>query len=160
VAHVGARHGNMAPDSTNAQLFVYGTLRKDCRNGMHHMLASDAKFIGHARMRGRLVRVHGEPGGYPGLVRATAERKWVRGEIYVLENPDHTLARLDEYEGCGPRDARPHEYERVQHEVILESGANVLAWVYLYTGSTDEKGEISSGDYCQPSPAPRSVARE
>jgi len=144
----------------NARLFVYGTLRKDCRNGIHRMLAGDAKFIGHARMRGRLVQVRGGPGGYPGLVRATAARAWVRGEVYVLENPDDVLARLDEYEGCGPRDARPHEYERVQHEAILESGANILVWVYLYTGSTAEKVDILSGDYCHPSPSPRSVARE
>ena len=137
----------MAPDVMNARLFVYGTLRKDRRNGMHHMLASDAKFIGHARMRGRLVQVRGEPGGYPGLVRATDERAWVRGEVYVLENPDDVLARLD-------------EYERVQHEAILESGANILVWVYLYTGSTAEKVDILSGDYCHPSPSPRSVARE
>jgi gamma-glutamylcyclotransferase (GGCT)/AIG2-like uncharacterized protein YtfP len=150
----------MAPDAMNARLFVYGTLRKDCRNGKHAMLASDARFIGHARMRGRLVQVRGGPGGYPGLVRATAERAWVRGEVYVLDNPADMLVRLDEYEGCGPRDPRPHEYERVQHEVILESGGNVLAWVYLYTGSTEGMAEISSGDYCTPSPSPRSVARE
>jgi gamma-glutamylcyclotransferase (GGCT)/AIG2-like uncharacterized protein YtfP len=149
----------MAPDVMSARLFVYGTLRRDCRNRMHHMLAGDTKYIGHARMRGRLVQIRGEPGGYPGLVSATGERAWVRGEVYFMENPAHVLARLDDYEGCGPRDATPHEYERVQHEVILETGASVLAWVYLYTASIAGKVEILSGDYCHPSSSPKSKAR-
>lgn len=150
----------MASDVMKARLFVYGTLRRDCRSGMHHMLAGNARFIGHARTRGRLVHVCGGPGGYPGLVRATDEQAWVRGEVYLLEKPDDVLARLDEYERCGPRDPRPHEYERVQHEIILESGATILAWVYVYTGSIAGKVEILSGDYCHPSPSPGSAARE
>ncbi len=34
------------------RLFVYGTLRKDIKNGMFHLLARHARFVGHARVRG------------------------------------------------------------------------------------------------------------
>jgi gamma-glutamylcyclotransferase (GGCT)/AIG2-like uncharacterized protein YtfP len=83
----------------------------------------------------------------------------VRGEVYFLERPDALLARLDEYEGCGPRDAKPHEYERVQRAVVLDSGASDLAWVYVYTGCAAGTSEIVSGDYCRPSGLPEVEAR-
>lgn len=45
-------------------LFVYGTLRKDVRNSMFHLLAREARFVGRARMQGLLFDL----GDYPGLV--------------------------------------------------------------------------------------------
>ncbi|MCG6877246.1 MAG: gamma-glutamylcyclotransferase [Betaproteobacteria bacterium] len=128
-----------------ARLFVYGTLRKDCRDGMHQMLAQQARFVGYAQIRGRLYDL----GDYPGLVSATEHRAWVRGEVYELENPSAVLARLDDYEGCGPHDAKPHEFERTRREIVLESAETGLVWVYLYAGSLVGKDEIRSGDYCR-----------
>lgn len=128
-----------------ARLFVYGTLRKDCRESMHHMLAERARFIGYARARGRLYHL----GDYPGMVSATEPHAWVRGEVYELANPSAVLARLDDYEGCGPHDAKPYEFERARQEIVLESGENDIAWVYLYAGSLAGKDEIRSGDYCR-----------
>ena len=128
------------------RLFVYGTLRKDSRRSMHHMLAQQARFVGYARTRGRLYQL----GGYPGLVSSGEPRAWVRGEVYALERPSEVLARLDDYEGCGPNDAKPYEFERVQGEVVLESGETSLAWIYLYAGALVGRREIASGDYCRP----------
>jgi len=132
------------------RLFVYGTLRKDCRPGMHHMLARQARFVGYARTRGRLYDL----GEYPGLVPAIDSRgephAWVRGEVYALESPSEVLTRLDDYEGCGASDAHPHEFARVRGEVILESGETAPAWIYVYAGTLAGRREIPSGDYCRP----------
>lgn len=109
------------------------------------MLARQARFVGYARTRGRLYQL----GGYPGLVSSREPRGWVRGEVYALERPSEMLARLDDYEGCGPNDAPPHEFERVEGEVILESGEAGVAWIYVYAGTLDGRSEIASGDYCR-----------
>lgn len=126
------------------RLFVYGTLRKGSANSMHHMLGHDAKFVARARTQGRLYDL----GEYPGLVASDAGT-WVHGDVYELGDPSAMLARLDDYEGCGPNDARPHEYERVPCEVVMETGAHEVAWVYVYRGTLAGKREIPSGDFCR-----------
>jgi len=125
------------------RLFVYGTLRKDVRKSMFHLLAGEAKFLGRARAQGRLLNL----GEYPGLVPSAGCGSWVHGELYALDDVVRTLARLDEYERCGPNDPEPHEFERIEMEVLVESGTRVAAWVYVYKGSTTDKEEIVSGDY-------------
>ena len=125
------------------RLFVYGTLRKDVPNSMFHLLAGEAKLVGRARAPGRMLNL----GDYPGLVPSTGSGSCVHGEVYALAAAATTLARLDEYERCGSNDPKLHEFERVEMEVLLESGARVNAWVYVYTGSTTGKQEIVSGDY-------------
>ena len=125
------------------RLFVYGTLRKDIRNSRFHVLAREAQevtFVGHARIQGRLFDL----GTYPGLVLSGDPGARVRGELYALGNPDDTLSRLDDYEG--------NEFERVERDVVLDSGASGKAWVYIYTGSTANKREVVSGDYLGETP--------
>ena len=107
------------------------------------MLAQESKFVGHARIQGRLIHL----GEYPGVVPSGDPARWVHGEVYALDNPSETLSRLDDYEGCGPHDPEPHEFERVEKDVVLESGASDKAWVYIFRGSTAKKREILSGDY-------------
>jgi gamma-glutamylcyclotransferase (GGCT)/AIG2-like uncharacterized protein YtfP len=124
-------------------LFVYGTLRKDVRNSMFHLLAREARFIGRARVQGFLLDL----GEYPGFVPSAAPGEWVHGEVYALDFPDQTIARLDEYEGCGPSDPPPHEFERVVTEIVLGAGQAETAWVYVYRGVTGDKRRIPSGDY-------------
>jgi len=124
------------------RLFVYGTLRKDSANSMHRMLERDASFVARARTRGHLYDL----GEYPGLVASDADT-WVYGDVYELADPSATLARLDDYEGCGSNDAKPHEYERVRCEVVMDTGGRETAWVYIYRGTLAGKREIRSGDY-------------
>ena len=124
-------------------LFVYGTLRRDIRNSMFHLLARHAQFVGHARIRGRLCDL----GDYPGVVLSIDEDRWVHGEVYALDNENEVLARLDEYEGCGPQDPPPHEFERIACEITLDDGKTTRAWVYEYKGECEGKQEIASGDY-------------
>ncbi len=131
-----------------SRLFVYGTLRSDVCNSMFHLLAREATFVGRGQVQGRLFNL----GGYPGLVLCHDHGSWVQGEVYALANPAETLTRLDDYERCGPNDPEPHQYERVEKDVLLESGANDRAWVYVYRGSTADTKQILSGDYLDEAP--------
>ena len=133
------------------RLFVYGTLRKDIPNSRVHLLAQEAQgvtFVGYWRIQGRLFDL----GEYPGLVLSHDPDSWVHGEVYALHNPQETLSRLDDYEGCGPNDPKPHEFDRVEKDVVLDSGASGKAWVYIYGGTTANKREIVSGDYLNETP--------
>ena len=127
------------------RLFVYGTLRKGSRNSMHHMLAPGATLVGRGRMRGRLFDL----GEYPGFVPSD-EGAWVHGEVYTLRTGSDTLARLDDYEGCGSKDLPPREFERVRREAVMTGGARLQVWVYVYKGPVTGIREIASGDYCSP----------
>ena len=125
------------------RLFVYGTLRKEIPNSRFHVLEQAAQkvtFAGNARIQGRLFDL----GEYPGLALSGDPDSWVRGEVYILEDPRDALSRLDDYEG--------KEFERVKKDVVLESGASGKAWVYTYRGSTAKKREIPSGDYLDAAP--------
>ncbi len=126
----------------NPLLFVYGSLRSDARGSMFHLLAREATFLGRARVRGLLFRL----AGYPGCVPMPDGDAWVHGELYRLERPAVVLAVLDEYEGCGPRDPRPHAFERVEVDVATGTAVE-RAWVYAYRGATGHRRRILSGDF-------------
>lgn len=125
------------------RLFVYGTLRKDVRNTMFHLLESNADFVGHAWVQGSLFDL----GSYPGLVVTSDGEGRVRGEVYELDAADTTLDRLDAYEGCGAADPEPHLFKRAKIEVCFDSGMRSHAWGYVYQGSLRGLREIRSGDY-------------
>jgi gamma-glutamylcyclotransferase (GGCT)/AIG2-like uncharacterized protein YtfP len=128
------------------RLFVYGTLRRESRNTQFRILGAKAKFLGRARMRGRLVDL----GEYPGLVAAGDASDWVRGEVYALADPDRTLARLDEYEGCVAEPVRSPGFRRVIGEAVLDRGRTMRTWVYVYEGSYSPARVLPSGDYLEP----------
>jgi len=85
------------------------------------MLEHAARFVGDATVRGTLYDL----GAYPGLLVAGEHAGLVTGEVYALDpaREDATLAVLDEYEGCAPRDAPPHEYRRERVQVTLVDGS-------------------------------------
>ncbi len=127
---------------TTFPLFVYGTLRKDGNKSMFHLLAKHSRFLGYARVRGRLYDL----GDYPGLVLSDEDR-WVRGEAYQIDDNPDVLLTLDRHEGCCPEDPGPYEFERVTQAAVLEDGTTRQVWVYVYRLSIDEKPAIGSGDY-------------
>lgn len=73
-------------------LFVYGTLKRGCRN--HHHLA-DQHFIGVARTAPgyRLCDL----GGYPSIATNRDDREGVVGEVWSVDA--EALKRLDDFEG-------------------------------------------------------------
>jgi len=119
-------------------LFVYGTLRSDVAGSRFALMAADATRVGRARVRGRLFDL----GHYPGLVAAPDGDAWVGGEVHRLREPEATLARLDEYEGCAAGTPGPHEFERSVEEIVLDAGDTVRAWVYHYRGPTAGYPEV------------------
>jgi len=117
-----------------AYLFVYGTLRRGSPNRFAQLLESQARFIGNARVVGRLYSF----GKYPGAIRSDLPGEWVRGEVFLLKAPARILQALDEYEGP--------KYERVAVPVELASGKHIESWVYFY-GSKRVTGRIGSGEW-------------
>ncbi len=136
----------MIPTSATTPVFVYGTLRRNCRSGAWHRLLGGARFLGAARVRGALYSA----GPYPALVAAgpaRPSRQWVEGELYRLASR-RQWQRLDAYEGMGPRHRRPWEYRRARVYVYPRGpGEPLEAWAYLYNRSTARLARIASGDW-------------
>jgi len=124
-------------------LFVYGTLRQNAKHPMHQQLAMHARFIGMAHLQACLYQVS----YYPGAVPSSDAANQLVGELYQLLQPEQLLPLLDNYEECGPGFAQPQEYRRELQSVVLESGASVSAWVYIYNRDTSGLTLITSGDF-------------
>jgi gamma-glutamylaminecyclotransferase len=95
-------------------LFVYGTLKRGCRN---HSVLAGARFLGAAWTRALYGLVN--CGQYPGLLLSDPGER-VSGELWEVDAP--LLARLDEFEDV------PREY--VRGAVELESGTAAEAYFY------------------------------
>jgi gamma-glutamylcyclotransferase (GGCT)/AIG2-like uncharacterized protein YtfP len=125
-------------------LFVYGTLRRDPRHEMFHLLAKSARFFGEARVAGRLYDL----GAYPGM-SLSDDGNHVKGEVYEVESKEwsRVIQQLDAYEGCRARDPEPHEYRREIVQAQLPSGEFVDAWAYVLNRSARGLRQVTSGDY-------------
>lgn len=129
-------------------LFVYGTLRAAAGTHWSEFLTAVSRFVGLGRTPGALFQLD----GYPGMAPCAGGDAWVRGEVYLLNDPGLSLPPLDAYEGCGPGHPPPHEFERQVVTVVLDSGQTLDAWAYIYMLETGDKARIASGDYHQPGP--------
>jgi gamma-glutamylcyclotransferase (GGCT)/AIG2-like uncharacterized protein YtfP len=138
------------------QLFVYGTLRSDPSHEMFHILARHAKFLGEARVAGRLFDL----GEYPGMVLQPNDNQ-VKGELYDVrpEHWDQVIHQLDQYEGCTDDDPEPHEYRREIVQAKLSNGRTVDAWAYVLNRPAAGLIEIPSGDYLSAPTLARSQGR-
>jgi gamma-glutamylcyclotransferase (GGCT)/AIG2-like uncharacterized protein YtfP len=116
-------------------LFVYGTLRSAFQNEYARLLAAGGTLLGGARIHGRIYDI----GRYPGLLLSSAPQEWVTGEVYRLHDAGATLEILDRYEG--------DEFTRVNGGVVLDTGEQLPAWVYVYNRPVAEERRILSGDY-------------
>lgn len=135
-----------------SRLFVYGTLKRG-HTAADLLRSFGATFVGNARVRGQLVDL----GTYPGLVPASGEGSWVEGELYDLPGPSTSFESLDAYEGCGPADPAPHEFERRTCLVVCEDGVRRNAWAYFYLGGVAGACVIASGAWDVQPPAGRPV---
>ena len=136
----------------NLFVFVYGTLRRECKTGANRKYLHDAMFISPAKIRGVLYLID----YYPGLCLDTVKTKeddkhqsgWVTGEIFLLKDTAQ-LNRLDEYEGCSSTFSQPREYVRMQVNVTLPQQQTRSVWTYIYIGDTSDLPLIASGDFLQ-----------
>jgi gamma-glutamylcyclotransferase (GGCT)/AIG2-like uncharacterized protein YtfP len=121
----------------NRLLFVYGTLK---RGGENHrwLSAHHPRFLGEARIQGRLFRIKGE--SYPGAA-PTSSHRYVRGELYELARPDRALQKLDKFEGTDEG-----LFVRRLADVWI-GGQKMKAWTYFYPGRKDKAATIPSGRF-------------
>lgn len=98
-------------------LFVYGTLKRGCRN---HVAMRGAEFAGETWTEPAYLMVNCGP--YPGLVRAGDGRAGmaIRGELYRVE--EELLAALDRLEDV------PFEY--VRETIRLADGGEAQTYFY------------------------------
>lgn len=127
-----------------SRVFVYGTLRKDARGQVQSPLTRGWTFEGYGSVAAELY----DFGAYPGAVPSESTEARVRGEVYGLPDTGETLRLLDHYEGCGPEDRPPYEFEREIVEVVLEAGGTATAWIYWYRPSPLGR-RLPSGDYLE-----------
>lgn len=102
-------------------VFVYGTLKRGCRN--HHLLEL-ASFLGEARTAPVYLMV--DCGSYPGLVHADGVREGqaIQGELYRVDAV--LLEVLDVFEDA------PREYIRAPIHLLDRA----IAQAYFYRGET------------------------
>ena len=126
-------------------IFVYGTLRRDCGNDLHRLIARNSDYVGMASYQGQMFQV----AEYPGIIPSANPADKVVGELYLLSNTVKLLNVLDEYEEY--ETDRPEEslFIREQVEVTLK-GKKITTYAYIYNRPTDPKTRIASGDYMKP----------
>jgi pyruvate carboxylase len=123
-------------------LFVYGTLRRDCGNDLHRLIARNSDYIGMATYQGQMYQV----ADYPGIIPSSDAKDQVVGELYLLSNTIKLLNVLDEYEEYNTEKPADSIFVREQVKVSLK-GKEIKTYAYLYNKKIDPKTRIASGDY-------------
>jgi pyruvate carboxylase len=126
-------------------IFVYGTLRRDCGNDLHRLIARNSDYVGMANYQGQMFQV----AEYPGIIPSTNPADKVVGELYLLSNTVKLLNVLDEYEEYETDRPEKSLFIREQVEVTLK-GKKIKSYAYIYNRPTDPKTRIVSGDYMKP----------
>jgi gamma-glutamylaminecyclotransferase len=111
-------------------IFVYGTLKRGCKN--HHHLAGH--YVGEARTAAG-YRLHAL-GDYPGMVVDVTDTIGVTGEVWSVD--DATLAHLDDFEGV---DEGLYRRERV---TLLAPFASAEVHTYLYVRSIADRPALGA----------------
>lgn len=100
----------------NCNLFaVYGSLKKNYGN---HSILSDSEFLGTGETKEEYDML--SFGYYPGVINGDNK---VQVEVYKVTDVK-TLLSLDHLEG------HPSFYEREKVSIKLDSGEDVVAWMY------------------------------
>ncbi len=124
-------------------LFVYGTLL-DKSNEFGAYLNENCCFYADGKFKGWLYDI----GEYPGAVPVADASDYVYGKIFLVNDPDNVLKRLDDYEGSGANQPQPNEFTR-QLVAVETTDETVQCWIYLYNLPVNKAFRISSGNYLQ-----------
>ncbi|MEI2740524.1 MAG: gamma-glutamylcyclotransferase family protein [Chitinophagaceae bacterium] len=125
------------------QLFVYGSLRSGFHSPVYEYISRFFKFIGEAKVKGKLFDMGSYPAGMP-----TNEDTYIVGELYQAKNEHEfswAIGQLDDYEGV---DVEFDEVQLYRREVTEVNFNNHLtrAWIYWYNGDVSGRPVIASGD--------------
>lgn len=125
------------------QLFVYGSLRSGFHSPVYEYICRFFKFIGEAKVKGKLFDMGSYPAGMP-----TNEDTYIVGELYQAKNEHEfswAIGQLDDYEGV---DVEFDEVQLYRREVTEVNFNNHLtrAWIYWYNGDVSGRPVIASGD--------------
>lgn len=123
-------------------LFVYGTLRRDCGNDLHRLIARNSDYVGMALFQGQMFHV----ADYPGIVASENTADQVVGELYLLSKTIKLLNVLDEYEEFDSEDLTASLFVRSKVNVSL-NGEKISSYAYLYNRPVGSLKRISSGDF-------------
>jgi gamma-glutamylcyclotransferase (GGCT)/AIG2-like uncharacterized protein YtfP len=124
-------------------LFVYGSLRSGFKSPVYEYISRFFKFIGDARIKGRLYDMGSYPAGVP-----ASEESYIVGELYQAKNQHEfswAIGQLDDYEGVSVEADEVQLYRREVTDVNL-NGEVIKAWVYWYNGNVEGRPVIASGD--------------
>ena len=108
------------------QLFVYGSLRSGFHSPVYEYISRFFKFIGEAKVKGKLFDMGSYPAGIP-----THDDCFIVGELYQAKNEHEfswAIGQLDDYA-----------------EVNLNNNLT-HAWIYWYNGDVSGRPVIASGD--------------
>lgn len=124
-------------------LFVYGTLLKDLDNEMSRFLVSHSVFVSKGYFNGKLYLVD----WFPGAILSDYTEDRVFGSIFEIKNPILVFKVLDDYEGIGKHNPKPHLFYRETITIFLKNKTKIKSWVYLYNHSTKNFKRIISGNF-------------
>jgi len=124
-------------------LFVYGTLLKDSNHEMSKFLASHSVFVSKGYFNGKLFLVE----WFPGAILSDHNLDRVYGSVFKINNPTEVFNVLDDYEGLGESNSKPHLFKRETITIFLENHTKIKAWVYLYNHSIGKLKRIISGNF-------------
>lgn len=125
------------------QLFVYGSLRSGFRSPVYEYISRFFKYIGEAKVKGKLYDMGSYPAGVP-----TEEDSFIIGELYQAKNEHEfswAIGQLDDYEGVSVEADEIQLYRREVTAVHI-NGQTTKAWIYWYNGDVSSRPVIVSGD--------------
>lgn len=125
------------------QLFVYGSLRKGFHSPVYEYISRFFKFIGEAKVKGKLF----DMGSYPAGI-GTSDDSFIIGELYQAKNEHEfswAIGQLDDYEGVSVEADEIQLYRREVAGVHINSQVTD-AWIYWYNGDVTGRPLIASGD--------------
>jgi gamma-glutamylcyclotransferase (GGCT)/AIG2-like uncharacterized protein YtfP len=125
------------------QLFVYGSLRSGFRSPVYEYISRFFKYIGDARVKGKLYDMGTYPAGVP-----AGDDTYIIGELYQAKNEHEfswAIGQLDDYEGVSVEADEVQLYRREVTEVHINETIT-HAWIYWYNGEVANRPVVSSGD--------------
>jgi gamma-glutamylcyclotransferase (GGCT)/AIG2-like uncharacterized protein YtfP len=124
-------------ESLPQYIFFYGSLKRGGKS--YGRLRGRARFISPGQIRANLYSLCG--GEYSGAVPTTTPRRFVKGDLFILKEPQKSLHELDEYEGV---DEGLFRRELVDAWI---GRRRIKTWVYLYARPLTNATLIPSGIY-------------